>query len=371
MEDKPSSSRVVFLDWLRIFAFISVFVGHKFTPTILGFTNDPNTHSTLRSALSFLYPLFQGGGAGVVIFFLVSGYIITQVLIKEKTIEFLVKRFFRIYPLYIVAVAVEAILNNQLNGTPVAPIILIKQMSLMGDFFQTPHTLKGVEWTLRIEVLFYIAMAIIKQVGLLNGKLSFALPYLISGIIIFLFSMDPMPGRWTWTFAYVNLYTPFLFLGVIFSLHEQGRVRTTTSILITALVIFGYWTLIPKWQPAWTNSHFAAYGLSLFVIFWFFKARLLLPAWALFLSELTYSVYLFHNWVYDRLLSLYQAMNFDILFVHLFSTASLVMICWFFHLSIEKPSIGVGKTVVKWILQLEGKIRTSNDSNHRSADKTQ
>jgi peptidoglycan/LPS O-acetylase OafA/YrhL len=368
MEEKTSNSRVVFLDWLRIFAFISVFVGHKFTPTILGFTNDPNTHGTLRSILSVLYPLFQGGGAGVVIFFLVSGYIITQVLTKEKTIEFLVKRFFRIYPLYIVAVAVEAALNNQVNGTPVAPITLLKQMSLMGDFFQTPHTLKGVEWTLRIEVLFYVAMAIIKQAGLLNGKLSFALPYVITGIIIFLFSMDPMPGRWTWTFAYVNLYTPFLFLGVLFSLHECERVRTTLFLLITVLVIFGYWILIPKWQPGWTNSHFAAYGLSLFIIFWIFKAKLLLPTWALFLSELTYSVYLFHNWVYDWFLSLYQSMNLDILIVHLFSTASLVMLCWFFHLSIEKPSIRVGKTVVKWIFQSKGKTRTSNDPNRQSAD---
>ncbi|MDZ4293686.1 MAG: acyltransferase [Hydrogenophaga sp.] len=351
MEEKPNNSRVVFLDWLRIFAFISVFVGHKFTPFILGFTNNPNNHSTLRSILSFLHPFIHGGGAGVVIFFLVSGYIITQVLEKEKTIEFIVKRFFRIYPLYIVAVAIEAILNHQLNGIAVQPIILIKQMSLMGDFFHTPHALRGVEWTLRIEVLFYIAMAIIKHTGFLNGKLSFALPYVIMGTIISLYLMKPMPGSWSWSFAYINLYAPFLFLGVIYFLLESGRVRTTTCLLATALVIFGYWILIPKWQPGWTNSHFAAYGLGLFIVFWLLRKKILLPAWALLLSELTYSVYLFHNWMYDWLVSLYKFMNFNILFLHLLSTASLFMICWLFHLSIEKPAIRLGKVLVKSFLQ--------------------
>ena len=357
MEDKPKSSRVVFLDWLRIFAFISVFVGHKFTPIILGIANDPNTHSSLKWIIGFLHPLFQGGGAGVVIFFLVSGYIITQVLAKEKTIEFLVKRFFRIYPLYIIAVAVEATLNHQLNGTPIAPTTLIKQMSLMGDFFETPHTLKGVEWTLRIEVLFYVVMAIIKQAGLLDGKLSVALPYVITGIIIFLYSMEPMPGRWTWNFAYINLYTPFLFLGAFYSLLESGRVRTTTCILLTALVIVGYWITIPKWQPGSTNSHFAAYGLGLFIIFWLLRKEMLLPTWARLLSELTYSVYLFHNWMYDWLVSVYRIMNLEILFVHLFSTASLVLICWLFHLVIEKPAISIGKVVVKSISQPRKQLR--------------
>lgn len=351
MEDKLNSARVVFLDWLRIFAFVSVFVGHKFSPAILGFASDPNTHSTLRWIILFLHPLFQGGGAGVVLFFLVSGYIITRVLAKEKTIEFLVKRFFRIYPLYIVAVAVEATLNHQLHGTPIESISLLKQMSLMGDFLHTPHALKGVEWTLRIEVLFYVAMAIIKQAGLLEKKLSFALPYVIIGVIIFLFLMEPMPGRWSWSFAYTNLYAPFLFLGALISLLESGRVRIFTCLLGTAIVMLGYWILIPKWQPVWTNSHFAAYGLLIFTFFWIFQKKLLLPTWALLLSELTYSVYLFHNWVYDWLVSIYQTMNLDILFVHLFSVVSLLMICWFFHLSIENPAIRIGKVFVKKIFQ--------------------
>lgn len=68
-------------------------------------------------------------------------------------------------------VILEWVMWNNLNGVPFPPLsILIPQILLMGDFFQTPHTLAGVEWTLRIEVMFYAFMALLKTVGLFNKQ---------------------------------------------------------------------------------------------------------------------------------------------------------------------------------------------------------
>lgn len=67
------ASRIAFLDYLRIFAFISVLIGHKFYPQLAAFTADETFHVTARCVVQWLLPLCQGGGAGVVVFFLVSG----------------------------------------------------------------------------------------------------------------------------------------------------------------------------------------------------------------------------------------------------------------------------------------------------------
>ncbi len=266
---------------------------------------------------------------------------------KEETIEFLFKRFFRIYPLYIVAVAVEAVIDYYASGQFVGFGLLIKQMSLMGDFFETPHALKGVEWTLRIEVLFYVAMAVLKFAGFINGRFTPALPYVLAGIVLFLFAMTPFPGRWAWSFAYVNLYAPFLFLGAFYFLVEDKKINATICCLMTFFVVVGYWLLMPVLQPAWISAHFVIYAFVLFFVAWFFRGNLVLPDWALFLSELTYSVYLFHNWLYDWIVLCMKNLLGNALLVNISSVFILLFVCWIFLILIEKPFVKIGKSLFK------------------------
>jgi surface polysaccharide O-acyltransferase-like enzyme len=86
-----NNSRIAFLDYLRIFAFLSVLVGHLFFGDLQQLFSDPSIHATPRSLVGLLMPLCESGGAGVVVFFLISGYIITSVLQSENTVSFLVK----------------------------------------------------------------------------------------------------------------------------------------------------------------------------------------------------------------------------------------------------------------------------------------
>ena len=75
---RDDDRRVVFLDYLRIFAFVSVLVGHKFAEPLQAAMADPTSPGHRAARLS--WPWVQGGGVGVLVFFLVSGYVITQVL---------------------------------------------------------------------------------------------------------------------------------------------------------------------------------------------------------------------------------------------------------------------------------------------------
>ncbi len=66
---KKINNRLYFLDILRVFAFTSVLVGHKFYAYLINYINDANTHITIKFFLNLLSPLFAYGGAGVVVFF--------------------------------------------------------------------------------------------------------------------------------------------------------------------------------------------------------------------------------------------------------------------------------------------------------------
>lgn len=163
MSNPKVITRIAFLDYLRIFAFISVLIGHKFYADIVAAIANDKLHATPKLLLELLMPFVFGGGAGVIVFFLVSGYIISQVLSVEQTTSFLIRRVFRIYPLYIIAVLIQIIVQKTWGTLSLN--ILVPQLLLIGDFFSTPYTLAGVEWTLRVEIIFYVFMAMLKAGG--------------------------------------------------------------------------------------------------------------------------------------------------------------------------------------------------------------
>lgn len=118
-----------------------------------------------HGALSFDFDgdLFLGGIVGVDIFFIVSGYIIGSILLvkNESVFPFLVKRVFRIYPVYWVFtgfVCGAYFLNHQWNlgGFPVGWPRFWKSFVI---FPQVDSPILGVGWTLEHEVVFYLIAA--------------------------------------------------------------------------------------------------------------------------------------------------------------------------------------------------------------------
>lgn len=132
MSNPKAITRIAFLDYLRIFAFISVLIGHKFYANIVAAIANDKLHATPKLLLELLTPFVFGGGAGVIVFFLVSGYIISQVLSVEQTTSFLIRRVFRIYPLYVIAVLIQIIVQKTWGTLSLN--LLVQQLLLIGDF---------------------------------------------------------------------------------------------------------------------------------------------------------------------------------------------------------------------------------------------
>ena len=339
------NTRLVFLDYLRIFAFVSVLVGHKFYAYVLALSNDPSAHATPKLIASLLLPLVNGGGAGVVVFFLVSGYIILHVLQTEEPIEFVIKRIFRIFPLYIFAVLLEYSLAAMNGQAPRLPTVLA-QLLLVGDIFGTPYALNGVEWTLRLEIAFYVFMLTARVLNLTTKQMSL-LPYFLVGATLLCSFVSPIPSSDVWSKGYFTIYGPFLFLGSFFYLFEKKRIGPTFFALFVALVFFQYFRLVGVYQQGWLSAHFAILAFLIFFATWSVRKHLTAAIWVLFLSEMTYAVYLLHNWFFDYAKRWLAQLNISVFNADIQALGILLLTCFLLVRVVEKPGIRIGRSVLR------------------------
>ncbi|WP_080650159.1 acyltransferase [Dickeya zeae] len=102
---------------------------------------------------------------GVALFFLISGWVVPPMLSRYSRKQFLINRFFRIFPMLIVAVIVAAVIQYQFGERSSLNISnVLSTMMLTNQFINHPLTL-GVVWTLLIEFKFYL---LITFMGRLN-----------------------------------------------------------------------------------------------------------------------------------------------------------------------------------------------------------
>src|SRR4051812_44006338 len=93
---QPLSARLDFLDGLRGIAALAVFMAHAIHKVAPGFS-------------AYYEPYFNMGNWGVVLFFLCSGFILPVSLERQGSLgRFWVRRFFRLYPMYWISVAIVA-----------------------------------------------------------------------------------------------------------------------------------------------------------------------------------------------------------------------------------------------------------------------
>lgn len=161
------------LDALRFFSFLSVFFYHSF------FTEFENIKN---SGLYYFIKkdVFGNGNLGVNFFFVLSGFLITFLLIQEKMnsgkiniINFYIRRVLRIWPLYFFAVLFGFYLFPIIKGffgeqsTETAHILSYLTFTSNFDFIKNglpDASILGVLWSIAIEEQFYIAWPLILSI---------------------------------------------------------------------------------------------------------------------------------------------------------------------------------------------------------------
>lgn len=113
------------------------------------------------------------GWIGVDLFFVLSGFLVSGLLFREyaannnlRAGRFLLRRAFKIYPLFY-SVVVIYLLYNWYKGIPVTASQLLAELF----FFQNYHPgVLGISWSLAIEEHFYLLLALLLTVAAGNNR---------------------------------------------------------------------------------------------------------------------------------------------------------------------------------------------------------
>ena len=146
----PRPERLLWLDALRGIAVLCVLAFH--------FIHSYAHYCSSALPQPFPAPL---GWPGVLLFFVISGFVIT--LSAERYMSayaFLKNRFLRIYPLYAISAVFTMFWAACKNaGIESDPLILLKNLFLLQFLTDTPH-INGIYWTLAVEAHFYILITL-------------------------------------------------------------------------------------------------------------------------------------------------------------------------------------------------------------------
>jgi peptidoglycan/LPS O-acetylase OafA/YrhL len=345
--------RLGHLDALRGIAAVLVVLQH--TLEILAtHPNVPAWYRTTVDAIGVTY--FNFGRAGVVAFFLISGFVVPFSLKQPRALRtFAISRFFRLYPAYWLSLAISVTLLPAL-GLISFPLKQIVANITMLQFVLHQQDVNGSYWTLFIEMAFYGCCALWFSLGVLRSARFLALAIvallalaLVAALVRYVHPQAPLPVGYINFLAVMHIGT----LARMARLEGDARARRLLPpIVATALVsvIAISWLAYSKTPQteSWIANIAGIYvGYALF--FYCIVRQAFANRVTLYLGGISYSLYLFHG----VLLRLGRPLGYALPWW----TGSLVIILFAFALSmvvatlvfelVERPSVKVSHRLMK------------------------
>jgi peptidoglycan/LPS O-acetylase OafA/YrhL len=300
------------LDVLRFLAFLAVFLHHALPRGAAIYTN-----SGIPAGLSNLLVTAKEAGAyGVDLFFVLSAYLITELLLREQASRgsfsisaFYVRRILRIWPLYftflmIVVLVVPGILPDDNFGT----LYIVSFVLFLGNWVCAanglPFSVASPLWSVSIEEQFYIFWPpLLRLAGLKRIKhlaIGLLVVALLTRILLAAYGVAHT-AVWCNTFARLDSIA----LGALLAITLGGRVpqiKTVGRLLlgVVALVIF---LLVGKYLhqagPSSVITYLATASASVMLLVAVLRndAGFLLErpfSWLVYLGRISYGLYVFH-----------------------------------------------------------------------------
>ncbi len=349
------SKKIIFADQLRVLAFLSVVIVHWFgtfwierklvsgaifAPPVS--VEDPGWY--VRLVPSFL-PDFNFGPFGVAVFFLISGFVIPFSCRAKSAKGFIFSRALRIYPTYAVSLSLTILavyITSRYFWGEVPEIswkTILANVTLTQTLVMAP-SIDLVNWTLAIEIKFYLACFLLRKFIVKNQFY----PFVFLSVITFFMNVhhSKMPGM----LAMDMMFITFMSIGVLFNYHFIGAMSSARAYGYGVIQLFIFWKTLQISQIApQTNVEMmcVTYATLLFSGCYLLRDRFRDLRLLSFLSGISFPFYALHSVIGYCILRLmvehginYIAATF-VTFIFIIALATCV------HHIIEKRSILWGK----------------------------
>ena len=226
------------LDVLRFFAFLLVFLHHGLNPT------------------TGLLDSFRVSGAlGVCLFFMLSSYLITELLEREETQfetvhlrAFYLRRGLRIWPLYISFLLFDFLLQHYLNPGSFTTSRLLAFFLVAGNWYVAHHGFSEIIskplWSISVEEQFYLLWPSTRKYFRRMGSVLFSLTMFVVAYVAL--AVLCRKGADVATTIWVNSFVQFQFfsMGALLAIFLKGRAPRFHPLLRCFLLTAGMGILI-------------------------------------------------------------------------------------------------------------------------------
>jgi peptidoglycan/LPS O-acetylase OafA/YrhL len=319
------SERLYWLDALRGIAALSVVLGHYFW----GMVNVPG------------HAFFDPGLFGVAVFFLISGYIVPLSVRDEPDAAwwFALARFFRLYPLYWVSLAIGVAVYSPSVLQAAVNVTMVQRFLGVGDVI-------NVYWTLQIELLFYaivIGCILARSFNRTHLVMSFALLF---AVLSTLFAFARLHYQVKAPLS-VPIGLTCIFVGNLKSLVDTGHLSRhrfyACALIVTGLLT---WSFYLGYSQDWGHDErperfVVSYALAVVVYVTLSRLRARRNRLLEFLGAISYPMYLVHQPILEvttRLLPDYSpsALRF-------ISLPLVLLVAYSLHRTVEKYFVRLGR----------------------------
>lgn len=312
-EAVPKKTRIVFIDIGRGLGALLVFYSHLAHPWVIAKGENAPYVSFIEALTS--NPMHMGqqgiGQIAVPFFFLVSGFVVTPIALRQGQGRFAVNRLIRVYaPMIFVVLLTALLLLVHLHPpeTPGQPQTLnpftVLTNTLLVNYLITPQVvLVPVAWTMIVEVLFYVLLMLLLPV--LRRWVWLTIAIELTFIFVVMMSSRQFSASY-FLFAVNVSYLPIMIIG------QTIWATTSKRIPLWAGAVFGgvAWSLyvlgdIINVGRVDTSYNLAmAFAVACFLMGMFAEPKLKQRKFWTALSERSYSIYLLHMLVAFVLLNL-------------------------------------------------------------------
>ena len=331
-------------DALRLLAATFVLVSHSFQLTAQPSSKTPDWMHAEN---------IEFGDVGLIIFFVISGYLITKSWRKDPDImRFVIRRGLRIMPALIFVVIVSVFILGPFltnlsvpeyfqSGDTYAYLQNIHfnyfHSDLPGVFAENPvaNIFNAPLWTLAFEVFCYSIILVAGAARILNGR--FCLVFLIAFLLIFILITPDGTASWYYTMnKFRMLGVPFL-IGAAFSFYDKE------TVLDIRLAIFCIGAVIIGALIGADFGVMATFGA--YVILFLAFAPLGAVARIGRRGDFSYGIYLWGWPIQQILVSVWPSMNWaSNLILAFLMSLGIAALSWRF---IEKPALALKPIRVK------------------------